>query len=165
MKFVAVVTTWTDSMKVFAEDTLKSKLNRLLTDEEISSSVCKVSKVGDKFKAEVSVCSFRAQSVEGDFYKAFTKTSQKIKSMIQKEKSKYPKTKKQLDIFDFSVVDPDLITKEKLFILDPITIYKAIQDFEKTDYPFYIFKDIEHDGQYCALYKREDGSFGLIRCR
>ena len=41
----------------------------------------------------------------------------------------------------------------------------AIKNFEQTDYTFYVFRDIDARNEVAILYKRFDGSLGIIRCR
>ena len=68
------------------------------------------------------------------------------------------------ETFEEDIVEK-LIYKEKLFVLEPCDLDTAVKNFERTDYNFYIFKDMDSNDEVAVLYKRVDGTIGLIRCR
>lgn len=177
MKFTTDKIQWTDSMKDFAEMTLAKKLDRLVDD--ISICDLKVSRLNDDIvKVEISMPNFRAQAVHSDFYAAMVEAASKLKSIISRNKSKKKRHEtsepQQLSIFDSAdevdeVEDEDnsylkMISKEKIFNLTPMTLDDAINMFECTDYPFFVYKDIDDDNNLAVIYKRFGNTLGIIRC-
>ena len=176
MKFTTDRIQWTESMKDFAEMTLAKKLDRLVDD--ISICDFKVSRLNDDaVKVEISMPSFRAQAVHNDFYAAVVEAASKLKSIISRNRSKKKRhdavAPEQLSIFDsVDVIDAEedenpylsLISKEKVFNLTPMTLEDAINMFECTDYPFFVYKDIDDDNNIAVIYKRFGNTLGIIRC-
>lgn len=177
MKFTTDKIQWTDSMKDFAEMTLAKKLDRLV--EDISICDLKVSRLNDDIvKVEISMPNFRAQAVHSDFYAAMVEAASKLKSIISRNRSKKKRHETsdphQISIFDIvdemdEVEDEDstylkMISKEKVFNLTPMTLEDAINMFECTDYPFFVYKDIDDDNNIAVIYKRFGNTLGIIRC-
>lgn len=170
MRFISSKIEWTRSMKKFAEETLTKKLDRLLDD--FSSAEFKLSKINNGLvKVEISISPYRAQSTHEDFYAAVVEAEAKLKSIITRAKKKsIEHNVRQMSIFDINTDDEDLkdndlqiISKEKTFILDPISLEDAIVEFEATDYPFYVYKDID-ENCICVIYKRYGETYGRIKC-
>lgn len=178
MKFTTDKIQWTDSMKEFAEVALSKKLDRLIDD--VSKCELKISKLNDdNIKVEVSIPKFRAQAIHSDFYAAVIEAASKLKSIISRNKRKLSDNSKykQLSIFDSeacSEIDDaavaaddiylNLISKEKIFELSPMTLTEAVEMFECTDYPFFVYKDIDDGNNIAIIYKRFGNTLGLIRC-
>ena len=180
MKFTTDKIQWTDSMKEFAEVTLSKKLDRLVDD--VSKCDLKISKLNDEVvKVEISFSKFRAQATHSDFYAAVVEAASKLKSIIARNKRKLNDGSryKQLSIFDPEIcqdleIDDSidsavlpyaaLISKEKVFELTPMSLADAIDMFECTDYPFFVYKDIDDGNNIAVLYKRFGDTLGLIRC-
>lgn len=178
MKFTTDKIHWTESMKEFAEITLAKKLDRLV--EDLSVCDLKISKLnGDNVKVEISLPNFRAQAIHSDFYAATVEAASKLKSIISRNKRKKSDGSryKQLTIFDTEVADDyadevidahdaylSMISKEKIFELTPMTLGDAIEMFECTDYPFFVYKDVEDNNNIAVIYKRFGNTLGLIRC-
>lgn len=178
MKFTTDKIQWTDSMKEFAEVTLSKKLDRLVDD--VSRCDLKISKLNDdSIKVEISLPKFRAQAIHSDFYAAVVEAASKLKSIISRNKRKRSDNSKykQLSIFDPEVCPEiadevaaaediylNLISKEKIFELTPMTLADAVEMFECTDYPFFVYKDIDDNNNIGVIYKRFGNTLGLIRC-
>ena len=169
MKFVGDKITFTLAMKSFAEDTLKKKLGRVLPEPK--SVDVKLSKLNnEKLKVDLSVDRFRAQAIDEDFYVAVGKAATKIKSIVLKntKKDKRSRVKIQVDTLETAVEETEtsrLLSKEKTFDLQPITIEEAINELDYTDYMFYVFKNIGDDNNISIVYRRLNGDYGLIKCR
>ena len=163
---------WTDAMEDFAQEAIEKGLRRTITSE--MTYTIKVSIVNKKtklIKVELSGAGFRAQCTGKDFYNAMTSVVTKFKSLVLKYTKKRIETKRKNTAIDYSDMFveetslEDLISKEKVFILDPCTIETAIEQFEQTDYTFYTFRDIDNKNEVAVLYKRADDTLGIIRCR
>ena len=162
--------TWTEAMETFAKEAIEKSMKRTALLEVpyiIKASI--VDKKTKLIKVELSGGGFRAQCTNKDFYTAMTAVASKFKSLVLKQAKKLvSKKRKGLDIeVEADAIDTleDLISKEKTFILDPIEVETAIKNFEQTDYTFYVFRDIDTNNEVAVLYKRFDGSLGIIRCR
>lgn len=161
---------WTEAMETFAKEAIEKSMKRTALLEvpyTIKASI--VDKKTKLIKVELSGGGFRAQCTNKDFYTAMTAVASKFKSLVLKQAKKLvSKKRKGLDIeVEADAIDTleDLISKEKTFILDPMEVETAIQNFEQTDYTFYVFRDIDTNNEVAVLYKRFDGSLGIIRCR
>ena len=92
----------------------------------------------------------------------------KFKSLVLRHTKKTLAKKRHITTFDEAITEDaveQLISKEKFFVLEPCDIDTAVKNFERTDYNFYIFKDIDSNDEVAVLYRRVDGTLGLIRCR
>ena len=159
MRFIKTNVEWTDSMKVAVQDELSDKLSDIV-GSEVEDAEAKATIVDHKAKVEISCNRARAQAIKKDFYEAV----KKLKSIIIKANRKAKIHKKASEDFADNKVE-SLFEKEKMFVLDPITVEEAVANFEMTDYEFYIFKDIDDNSNIAVIYKRQDGKNGIIRCR
>lgn len=162
--------TWTEAMETFAKEAIEKSMKRTaLLEVPYTVKASIVDKKTKLIKVELSGGGFRAQCTNKDFYTAMTAVASKFKSLVLKQAKKLvSKKRKSLGIdVEVDVIDTleDLISKEKTFILDPMEVEVAIKNFEQTDYTFYVFRDIDAHNEVAILYKRFDGSLGIIRCR
>lgn len=169
INFNAQNISWTEAMEAYAREAIEHGLQRIAT--EGMTCTVKVS-VADKkanlIKVELSGAGFRAQCINKDFYGAMTAVVSKFKSLVLRHTKKTLAKKRHVveveETFEEDIVEK-LIYKEKLFVLEPCDIDTAVKNFERTDYNFYIFKDMDSNDEVAVLYKRVDGTIGLIRCR
>ncbi len=175
INFNAQNISWTDAMEVYAREVIEKGMSRAaLEDMSYTVKLSIVDKKTKLIKVELSGAGFRAQCANKDFYSAMTAVVSKFKSLVLKH------TKKRIDLKRRAIsaeqaiealndleksLEEKLISKEKIFIIDPCTLEEAIIRFERTDYQFYIFKDIDAKDEVAVLYKREDNTLGVIRCR
>ena len=54
------------------------------------------------------------------------------------------------------------IVRTKRFPIKPMTVDEAVLQMELVGHTFFAFKDVDHDGRFCVVYKRNDGDYGLI---
>lgn len=156
---------WTVAMEEFAKETIEKGTSRI-TSEDVSY-VIKISVVDKKtklIKVELSGNGFRAQCANKDFYSAMTAVVSKYKSLVIKH-SKKTISKKHKSVAVEQEIIPELVSKEKIFVLTPSSVEDAIKAFEQTDYPFYVFKNAESCNDTSVLYRRADDSIGMIICR
>lgn len=164
MKFLTDKITWTASMKAIAREQVNAKLVRLL--DALDKTEFKLSKTGpDTIKVAVSVDDFRAQAVNDDFYIALSEAVTKLKTLLVKSAKKQTRTNKQKTTEILLDEADTIISKDKTLMLSEISIYQAIENFDKTDYAFYVFKDIDAQGVISILYKKFDNTYGVIRCK
>ena len=173
INFNAQNITWTDAMEAHAREAIEKSMRRAgLEDITYTVKVSVVDKKAKLIKVELSGAGFRAQCTNKDFYSAMKAVVSKFKSLVLRQTKKRIETKRKAAInFDDDSFLADLekteelITKEKVFILEPCSVEVAIKDFERTDYNFYVFTDIDSNNETAVLYKRADGTLGIIRCR
>ena len=54
------------------------------------------------------------------------------------------------------------IVRTKKFPIKPMTVEEAVLQMNLVDHTFFAFKDVDHDGAFAVVYKRNDGGYGLI---
>lgn len=171
INFTAQNISWSPAMEEYSRHALDKIFNRLAIPLETTFTI-KASIIDKKtkmIKVELSGANFRAQCVNKDFYAAMTSVANKFKSLILKQNKKYITKKKHAAlaedlVSDFDVIE-NLVTKEKVFIIDSCDLATAIKKFEQTDYSFYIFKEVDSNDEMAVLYRRADDTFGIIRCK
>jgi ribosome-associated translation inhibitor RaiA len=169
INFNAQNISWTDAMEVYAREAIEKGMSRAaLEDMSYTVKLSIVDKKTKLIKVELSGAGFRAQCANKDFYLAMTAVVSKFKSLVLKHTKKRIAKKRAIILEDDSVIEDsveDLISKEKVFILDPCSLEAAIEQFEQTDYSFYTFRDIDNRNEVAVLYRRADNTYGVIRCR
>jgi ribosome-associated translation inhibitor RaiA len=169
INFNAQNISWTEAMEVHAREAIEHGMRRVATDDmAYTVKVSVTDKKANLIKVELSGAGFRAQCTNKDFYGAMTAVVSKFKSLVLRHTKKTLAKKRHVvgveETFEEDIVEK-LIYKEKLFVLEPCDIDTAVKNFERTDYNFYIFKDMDSNEEVAVLYKRVDGTIGLIRCR
>lgn len=169
INFNAQNISWTEAMEAHATEAIERGMRRIATEDMVYSvKVSVADKKANLIKVELSGAGFRAQCTNKDFYSAMTAVVSKFKSLVLRHAKKTLAKKRHIVAFDDVVVEDaveQLIYKEKLFMLEPCDLDTAVKNFERTDYNFYVFKDRDSDCEVAILYKRVDGTLGLIRCR
>ena len=54
------------------------------------------------------------------------------------------------------------IVRTKKFPIKPMTVDEAVLQMELVGHTFFAFKDVDQDGRFSVVYKRNDGDYGLI---
>jgi ribosome-associated translation inhibitor RaiA len=171
INFNAQNLSWSAAMEDYAREAIEKGMRRIaINDMAYTVKVSVVNKKTSLIKVELSGAGFRAQCTHKDFYSAMTAVVSKFKSLVLKHTKKAIAKKRSTIVFDdsTSVVEEkinDLISKEKIFVLEPCDLDTAVKNFEQTDYNFYVFKDIDYSNEVAILYKRFDDTLGIIRCR
>lgn len=171
INFNAQNLSWSAAMEDYAREAIEKGMRRIaINDMAYTVKVSVVNKKTSLIKVELSGAGFRAQCTNKDFYSAMTAVVSKFKSLVLKHTKKAIAKKRSTIVFDDStnLVEEkinDLISKEKIFVLEPCDLDTAVKNFEQTDYNFYVFKDIDDGDSVAILYKRFDDTLGIIRCR
>lgn len=171
INFNAQNLSWSTAMEDYAREAIEKGMRRIaINDMVYTVKVSVVNKKTSLIKVELSGAGFRAQCTNKDFYSAMTAVVSKFKSLVLKHTKKAIAKKRSTIVFDdsTSLVEEkinDLISKEKIFVLEPCDLDTAVKNFEQTDYNFYVFKDIDDGDSVAILYKRFDDTLGIIRCR
>lgn len=169
INFNAQNVSWTEAMEAYAREAIEHGMRRVAAEDMVYTvKVSVTDKKANLIKVELSSAGFRAQCTNKDFYSAMTAVVSKFKSLVLRHTKKALAKKRHIAAFDEIVVEDaveQIICKEKLFVLEPCDIDTAVRNFERTDYNFYIFKDTDSNDEVAVLYRRVDGTIGLIRCR
>ena len=108
----------------------------------------------------------RAETSESDLYTAIDLTIDKLERQIRKNKTKMRRKFKDVLQYEMMVDIPDedeesSIVKRKTIELRPMDEEEAILQMELVDHDFFIFKNVDTES-VSVLYKRKDGSYGII---
>ena len=144
--------------------------------EEDAEAVIVFSVEKNRNKAELTVHGagtwFRATESTSDMFASIDATVGTIEGQIRKNKTRLARRLKQ-DAFVRSVqeetsfvpeaTEEDLsITKVKQFYFKPMTREEAVMQMNLLDHNFFAFRDLDQDGAFAVVYKRNDGGYGLI---
>ena len=167
--------TVTKSMKEYITEKL-GKLDKYF--ESPKDTECKVLiKVKNQDQSiEVTVptskFTLRAEERHPDLYAATDLVIDKLESQIRKNKArlgkKYRDVPKFEMSFDFDVSDEEendeKIVKRKEMEMKPMDEEEALIQIELLNHDFFVFKNIDEDC-VSVLYKRKDGSYGIINVK
>ena len=149
------------------------KLARYFEEDAEALIVFSVEK--NRNKAELTVRGagtwFRASESTSDMFASIDAAVGTIEGQIRKNKTRLARRLKQ-DAFvrtaqeETSFVadtEEDLsITKIKRFYFKPMTREEAVMQMNLLDHNFFAFRDLDNDGSFAVVYKRNDGGYGLI---
>ena len=144
--------------------------------EEDAEAVIVFSVEKNRNKAELTVHGagtwFRATESTSDMFASIDAAVGTIEGQIRKNKTRLARRLKQ-DAFVRSVqeetsfvpeaTEEDLsITKVKQFYFKPMTREEAVMQMNLLDHNFFAFRDLDQNGAFAVVYKRNDGGYGLI---
>ena len=132
-------------------------------------------KVRDTVCAEITITVggtlFRGEETNSDYRTAVTRSIDAIEGQIRKNKTRLEKRMKttfaaaaaavgetEAPVEEEGVFD----IREKTFQLKPMTPEEAILQMNLLGHSFYVFGDAD-TGETCVVYKRNAGSYGLIK--
>ena len=108
----------------------------------------------------------RAETSESDLYTAIDLTIDKLERQIRKNKTKM--RRKFKDVLQYEMMmditedeEESSIVKRKAIELRPMDEEEAILQMELVDHDFFVFKNVDTES-VSVLYKRKDGSYGII---
>ena len=144
--------------------------------EEDAEAVIVFSVEKNRNKAELTVHGagtwFRATESTSDMFASIDASVATIEGQIRKNKTRLARRLKQ-DAFVRSVqeetsfvpeaTEEDLsITKAKQFYFKPMTREEAVMQMNLLDHNFFAFRDLDANGAFAVVYKRNEGGYGLI---
>ena len=155
------------------KDTIDLKLKKLdkYFSDECSATVTLSSKHNHKcleITINASGIIFRSEVEDETFRNALDRAIYSIERQIRKNKTRLQRKLRQ-GAFDNGIVDTnedfeeekEFIIREKTFALKPMSTEEAIMQMNLIDHEFFVFKN-DNTGDVCVVYKRRDGSYGLI---
>ncbi|MCR4805020.1 MAG: ribosome-associated translation inhibitor RaiA [Clostridia bacterium] len=150
-----------------------AKLDKYFSKEAKAAIMCSEVKTGlCKMEATIYAAGmiFRAEESSNDIYYCLDKVIDKLSTQMSRFKTKLVRRhKEQKDIIFEEIPDaaPTAVEEEKgivrtkRFRLNPMSSEEAILQMELLEHNFFIYKDGESGG-INVVYKREDGSYGLL---
>ena len=157
-----------DSLKEAVEKKL-SKFDKFFGEDTEAFVTCKVRK-GVKI-IEITVnyggTTFRCEEENETFITALDRAVEGLERQIRKNKTRVEKMVKKsaIEIGDYYddeyVEEDDFEIRVKTFPFKPMTAEEAILQMNLLGHEFYVFVDAD-SGDTCVVYKRKEGSYGLI---
>ena len=156
-----------DSLKDAVEKKL-SKFDKFFGEDTEAFVTCKVRK-GVKI-IEITVnyggATFRSEEENETFISALDRAVEGLERQIRKNKTRVEKMIKRApaiidDYDDEYEEEEDFSIRVKTFPFKPMTPEEAILQMNLIGHTFYAFIDSE-TGETCVVYKRKEGSYGLI---
>ena len=157
-----------DSLKAAVEKKLL-KFDKFFGEDTEAYVTCKVRK-GVKI-IEITVnyegTTFRSEEESDTFITALDRAVEGLERQIRKNKTRLEKTVKRgafvitEDDDDEYVEEGEFEIRVKTFPFKPMTPEEAILQMNLIGHTFYAFTDAE-SGDTCVVYKRKEGSYGLI---
>jgi putative sigma-54 modulation protein len=159
-----------ESLKARVEKKL-GKLERYFRDEPEASVRFKQQK-GARNIVEVTVSTggviLRAEESSNDMYLSIDHAIDKIESQIRRYRNKLDKrihavelepAVEEAPVYEEAKYD---IVRTKKFAVKPMSVEDAITQMELLGHDFFLFLNEEIDTM-CVLYRRNDGSYGLLQ--
>ena len=157
-----------DSLKSRAEKKL-SKLERYFRDEPEATVRFKVQK-GARNIAEITVNAggvmLRAEESSNDMYLSIDRAVDKLESQIRRHRTKLEKRIRPAEVeaapeeaYEEQSYD---VVRVKKFSVKPMAVEDAITQMELLGHDFFLFEN-EDNGNMNVLYRRHDGSYGLLQ--
>ena len=157
-----------DSLKAAVEKKL-IKFDKFFGEDTEAYVTCKVRK-GVKI-IEITVnyggTTFRSEEESDTFITALDRAVEGLERQIRKNKTRLEKTVKRgafvitEDDDDEYVEEEEFEIRVKTFPFKPMTPEEAILQMNLIGHAFYAFTDAD-SGDVCVVYKRKEGSYGLI---
>ena len=157
-----------ESLKTLVEKKL-CKFDKFFGEETEAFVTCRVRR-GVKI-IEITVnysgTTFRSEEESDTFVTALDRAIEGLERQIRKNKTRLEKTMKR-GAFTITEDDDDEYVEEeefeirvKTFPFKPMTAEEAILQMNLIGHSFYAFTDAD-SGDTCVVYKRKEGSYGLI---
>lgn len=161
----------TPAIKSYIEEKI-GKLDKYFEKPETISANVVIKIRGKEQKIEITVpamrFTLRSEESHSDLYAAIDLTVDKLERQIRKNKTKInSKIKKniiqnfEMDLEDRFEEESSGVIKRKSVDMKPMDEEEAILQMNMLGHTFYVFKNSETDS-VCVVYKRNDGSYGII---
>ena len=114
---------------------------------------------------------FRAHESTSDMFASIDAAVGTIEGQIRKNKTRLARRLRQ-DAFSRTVEETSfvedepeekfVITREKKFSMEPMRRDEAIMQMNLLGHNFFAFRDLDNEGSFAVVYRRNDGDYGLI---
>ena len=152
------------------------KLDRYFKADTEAAIVFSVEK--DRNNVELTIRSggtiIRVAESTSDMFATTAAAVPSVERQLRKNKSRLEKRLRQdafsrsVDVEEISSFAPETdeeefkIVRTKRFPIKPMTVDEAVLQMNLVDHTFFAFKDVDQDGRFAVVYKRNDGGYGLI---
>ena len=152
------------------------KLDRYFKADTEAAIVFSVEK--DRNNVELTIRSggtiIRVAESTSDMFATIDAAVSSVERQLRKNKSRLEKRLRQdafsrsVDVEEISSFAPESdeeefkIVRTKRFPIKPMTVDEAVLQMNLVDHTFFAFKDVDQDGRFAVVYKRNDGGYGLI---
>ena len=152
------------------------KLDRYSKADAEAAIVFSVEK--DRNNVELTIRSggtiIRVAESTSDMFATIDAAVSSVERQLRKNKSRLEKRLRQdafsrsVDAEEISSFAPEVdeeefkIVRTKRFPIKPMTVDEAVLQMNLVDHTFFAFKDVDQDGRFAVVYKRNDGGYGLI---
>ena len=161
----------TDSLKDRVEKKL-AKLDRYF-DREAEAIIRFRQQRGGRNIAEITVSvrglMLRAEEVSNDMYLSIDRAVDKLESQIRRYRTKMEKHLRDIpDATEVVPAEPAYeaatydVVRVKKFPVSPMDVEEAITQMELLGHNFFLFMNSETN-TLCVIYRRNDGSYGLLQ--
>ena len=117
----------------------------------------------------------RVAESTSDMFATIDAAVSSVERQLRKNKARLEKRLRQdafsrsVDVEEMSSFAPEgeeeeefRIVRTKRFPIKPMTVDEAVLQMNLVDHTFFAFKDVDQDGRFAVVYKRNDGGYGLI---
>ena len=152
------------------------KLDRYFKADTEAAIVFSVEK--DRNNVELTIRSggtiIRVAESTSDMFVTIDAAVSSVERQLRKNKARLEKRLRQdafsrsVDVEEISSFAPETdeeefkIVRTKRFPIKPMTVDEAVLQMNLVDHTFFAFKDVDQDGRFAVVYKRNDGGYGLI---
>ena len=152
------------------------KLDRYFKADAEAATVFSVEK--DRNNVELTIRSggtiIRVAESTSDMFATIDAAVSSVERQLRKNKTRLEKRLRQdafsrsVDMEEVSSFAPETdeeefkIVRTKRFPIKPMTVDEAVLQMNLVDHTFFAFKDVDQDGRFAVVYKRNDGGYGLI---
>lgn len=152
------------------------KLDRYFKADTEAAIVFSVEK--DRNNVELTIRSggtiIRVAESTSDMFATIDAAVSSVERQLRKNKSRLEKRLRQdafsrsVDVEEISSFAPETdeeefkIVRTKRFPIKPMTVDEAVLQMNLVDHTFFAFKDVDQDGRFAVVYRRNDGGYGLI---
>lgn len=153
------------------KETIENKfqfLDKFITDTDSMSVAVSSRKTKIKIAVVVSVYGkiVKMEREVDNFYDGIDMIVDKLKNTVRRQHEF--RVKQNRERIDEKICEKEEITEDSLIEVykqitcTSMTEEKAVEEMETTGHDFYLFKNVEKDNHYCIVYRRFDGTYGII---
>lgn len=160
-------TTVTEAIRAYVEKKF-TKFDKYAPDDTTVYTKIEVKDNGNRHKVEVTIVlgkqTLRAEANDTDMYAAIDNVEKTMCRLLKKRKEKIVDRRQQggVPVVEAEAVVPDYeITRVKTHNILSMTAQEACEAMEMVGHPFYVYHDYEKN-KTCAVYRREDDTFGQL---
>jgi putative sigma-54 modulation protein len=159
----------TDDLRKYAEKKV-GKLDRFFKGDAEAYITFSIER--NRHKAEITISNngmiFRGSETTNDMYATIDSAIEAIEHQIRKNKTRLEKRLREGSLVNagpVAVVEEEKdfdIVRTKRFSIKPMTAEEAILQMNLLGHEFYVFKNQDLEDEFCVVYKRKQGGYGLI---